>query len=500
MYVNTIALQLPSSLGTLTAAELREIADNHGSPYTGDYNNVFGPLRPRAVENSLEAMARDVLQSLSDSLVTNGVEPSHLTLRQIADALYGRPNTDPGGPTAFKILEALMQTNTMSYEDFSKIATHMHKHTPASGKVEIAYFDGQGVIGFKNAKKAFPHQYARFLIGVGGFHEHAHTLFAFTEMFDAAIGRFTIDFLHPPVPNEISRVQKVTNNLEHNAYRHHQNAHHVRTLAFVAYLLQDVVNPPPRLLLQRGLDAYQAHVETAGGIVMLEYLRGAGFPAIQWQRCARGGTGRFMVELFAYSLHIYRSVCHKPVAAQVALIAILGFECCLPALRAVLFATTSLSLLGRSGANMYIDRVLEYVNNIQQGSKGNSSAASFGKALDMTTLLRPMMHVRHAFQATEAGSADGDDPITQSMLIQARLLQDEIRRILGTDLTLVRPNNPFHHTGNAVPLDGGSLRERQPWEFWKRVAHGRSTGKGRSRLEAWSLYVRRFVFDHFFRF
>ena len=129
-----------------------------------------------------------------------------------------------------------------------------------------------------------------------------------------------------------------------------------------------------------------------------------------------------------------------------------------------------------------------------------ASAASFARALDMTTLLRVLLHVRHAFQTTEQGAAEADDPVTDSMLVQARLLQNEFRRILGTDLTIHNPNNPFWHTGNAVPLDGGDFRDRRPWEWPRATAEGRSAGKGRARIERWDLYVRRFVFEHFFPF
>ena len=39
-----------------------------------------------------------------------------------------------------------------------------------------------------------------------------------------------------------------------------------------------------------------------------------------------------------------------------------------------------------------------------------ANAASFGRALDLTTLLRVILHVRHAFQASETGAAQADDP------------------------------------------------------------------------------------------
>ena len=160
----------------------------------------------------------------------------------------------------------------------------------------------------------------------------------------------------------------------------------------------------------------------------MRYLQYAGFPILQWQRAAREGDGGKLKKLFAYSHHVFRSVCHKPVCAQVSLIALLGFCCTLPAIQSVLLATVSLSLLGRVGSNMYTDRILEYVNKIQQGSKRSASAASFGKALDFTTLLRAQMHVRHTFQAAETGAAESDDPVTENMLRMARMLQEKRTR------------------------------------------------------------------------
>ena len=169
----------------------------------------------------------------------------------------------------------------------------------------------------------------------------------------------------------------------------------------------------------------------------------AGFPALQWQRTARDAKGDTLPKLFAYSFHVYRSVCHKPVACQVALLALLSFFCVLPALQLVVRATISLSLLGRLSSCIYVDRLLEFINRITQGWKRNASSASFGRARDMTTLMRPILHVRHAYQAAEHGAAESDDPITESMLVQARLLQNEFRRILGTDLTVQSNANPF---------------------------------------------------------
>jgi hypothetical protein len=422
------------------------------------------------------------------------VAPAQLTLRQIAHALLGRGDVDPGGPSDFDILEPLEKTNTMSYDDFVKITAHCEKHSDEESVVEVGWADGQSVIGLKNLKKRWPLRYAKWVLGVGGFHEHAHTMFAITTMFWLCYLCWCLAFLG------IERVLPVTKNLEHNAYSHHQNAHHIVMLGTLAFLVQDVVNPPPALLFRLGIDVYLQYVASAGGIVLCRYLQYGGFPVVQWQRTARDAAYEKVVPLFAYSFHLYRSVAHKPVAAQIALIALLSYCCVLPAVQAVLYATFALGLLGRLSACMYTDRVLESVNQQQQGTKGNASATSFRKALDMTTLLRTMMHVRHAFQAAERGSERSDEPVTESMLVQARLLQNELRRVLGTDLTILDPNNPFWHSGNLTPLDQGDFRERRPWEWVWRVAEGRSAGHGRARMERWNVYVRRFVHGRFFAF
>ena len=491
VYVNSIKLQLPSSLGTLSAADCARIAANHGSPYTEDYNNVLVPLQFDDVDESLRLLAINALAPVR-ALLVHGATPAQLSLSAIAHALFGRPPIDPGGASEFDILEPLMETDTKSYDDFIRIFEHLSSHCSASTLVRIFTGDGQSVKMAANMKHRWPGRYASWLISAGGFHEHAHTMFAFTELFNDCFVRWCLDEL------DIDRVRVITQDLEHNNYSHHQNAHHVMVIGIVAFLMQDVQQPSPALLM-RDPDLYLSQLQHAGGIVMLRYLRHAGLPTLQWQRAAREGDGAKLKQLFAYSLHIFRT-CHKPVCAQVVLIALLGFCCTLPALQTVLLATVSLSLLGRRGANMYLDRLLETINNIQQGAKRSSNAAAFSRAMDMTTLLRSILHVRHAFEATEGGATSTDDPLTPSMLTQARLLQDSFLHELGRDLTVNVANNPFHHTRNPVPLDGGDVRLRQPWEYVKRVGAGRSAGRHRASPETCQAYVRRFVFEHFFRY
>ena len=441
----------------------------------------------------LEEFAADALLSVQQAAARTGSPVELLSLRALAHSLFGRRPVDPGGPSEFDILEPLMKCNTMSYDDSVKIEAHLAGHSGAERVVDIALGDGQSVILLKNMKRRWPRQYARWVIAVGGFHEHAHSMFGLNEMFWCCLVCWCLAAMR------ITKVFAVTKDLEHNNYAHVQQAHHAMTIAIMAYLVQDVVAPPPSLLL-RSPELYLQQVESATGVVLVRYLQYAGFPILQWQRAAREGDGSKLKKLFAYSHHVFRSVCHKPVCAQVSLIALLGFCCTLPAIQSVLLATVSLSLLGRVGSNMYTDRILEYVNKIQQGSKRSASAASFGKALDFTTLLRAQMHVRHTFQAAETGAAESDDPVTENMLRMARMLQDKLVTNLGRDLTIFDAYNHCWHTGTPVPLNTGDFRYRRPWEWYERVQVARSCGKHRTRHETWLSYAVRFVHEHFFPF
>ena len=161
VYINSIKLQLPHTLGTLSAADIATIANSHGSPYTEDFNLVFVPLQPVTVMASLVALACDALQLVEVAAVGAEVAPAGLTLRALASALYGRPNIDPGGPSEFEILEPLMRTDTKSYNDFIKISAHCSAHSSPDGVVDVFCGDGQSVISFKNLKKRWPMRYAQ---------------------------------------------------------------------------------------------------------------------------------------------------------------------------------------------------------------------------------------------------------------------------------------------------------------------------------------------------
>ena len=296
--------------------------------------------------------------------------------------------------------------------------------------------------------------------------------------------------------HRIEKVFKYTKDFEHNNYAHVTNAHQIITLAAFAYLEQDVTAPPPGLL-SANINVYLAQVNHASGRVLVGYLKHRGIPLLQWQRSARECNAAKYVQLLAYSYHLYRSVAHKPVAQRIVLIGLLGFCCSIAPVQAALAATFAVTLLGENF--MYIDRLVEYLNHLQQGAKRSAHAASFGRAMDMTTLLPALLHVRHAFQNHELGIQEGASTITTNQLVAARKLQNHFFKMMGSDLTTHTTHNQHWHTGIPVPLDAGDFRFRRPEEFVWSVARGASAGIGpRSRRETWQDNTLRFVYEHFF--
>ena len=80
----------------------------------------------------------------------------------------------------------------------------------------------------------------------------------------------------------------MTKDLESDSYAHVTSGIQVVTAAATAFILQNVTNPPPQLFL-RDPNAYRAQVNSAGGLVLLYWLRYTGFVASVWQ--AWNGSG-----------------------------------------------------------------------------------------------------------------------------------------------------------------------------------------------------------------
>jgi hypothetical protein len=66
--------------------------------------------------------------------------------------------------------------------------------------------------------------------------------------------------------------------------------------------------------------------------------------------------------------------------------------------------TVSMSVLGRDGGNMYVDRFVEFVNFLLK--KRNSSHAAFDMALQFTPHLPALMHAHAAYETAVLGVPD----------------------------------------------------------------------------------------------
>ena len=170
----------------------------HETPTSHDV--AFPGKRRRRCKSTLTCMVLLCVVVPSLPLVhllkDEGIEAKALSMRQIAHGLFGRGCVDPCGPSEFDVLEALQRTDTKSYEDFLKISAHLDQHSGSAGVVNVAWGDGQSVIGFKNLKKKWPLQFAKWLVAVAGFHEHAHSMFAFTQMFWCVFICWCLTFLN----------------------------------------------------------------------------------------------------------------------------------------------------------------------------------------------------------------------------------------------------------------------------------------------------------------
>lgn len=269
--------------------------------------------------------------------------------------------------------------------------------------------------------------------------------------------------------------------------------HRVSTAGILAYLMLDVTNPPPRVLIMDPR-SYANLVRSAGGTVILQYLFYAGFPILYWQRMIRAGRGSEMTMLYAYAFHCFRALAHKFKSVYITMTTLMGLCCAHPKLVQVLQATCTVSMLGRIWIAK--DRFLEYVNLLQQ--KRTTAFKGFDSQLQFSSLLKPLVHVDAAWKEADGAGADIDDGIASYLANDVAMIRRRLRETLGTDLTVIQAGNPLWHTGNAVPLDGGDYRERTPWVWIWEVADGQSVGKGRAKRMGWAQWCGAFLEAHWF--
>ena len=70
-----------------------------------------------------------------------------------------------------------------------------------------------------------------------------------------------------------------------------------------------------------------------------------------------------LLGLYAYGFHVYRSGCHKPNYVDISLAQLVNYVATNPALKPVIESSSSVSLLGRHGADIAPDKACEFVND-----------------------------------------------------------------------------------------------------------------------------------------
>ena len=291
---------VPYALCDFSPAELVELDQG---PYTKAWEEVLPALQPRAVERA----ALELQQELSAVVLAamGATPPANVSLRTIMLALLSHPPNDPGGPTPMEWQEVLQKCSTQSYDDLRRIIAHGWDNASlANPEVMVLFGDGQTALRGRDTKRKFPQFHRKVLVGVGPFHQCAHFLFC------AICGYWWCLVCCCCVHLGITKVGPNMKDLEHSNYEHAFTIIRVITVAIYATIVQDVTDPPPQLFLTNP-DAYLARVNSGGAVVLLQFLRHVGIPALQWQRAARSGEGHKLVKLMAIALHSFRCFQYK---------------------------------------------------------------------------------------------------------------------------------------------------------------------------------------------
>ena len=102
-----------------------------------------------------------------------------VTIKEPKQKLLARPAVDPGGGTYLTWLRPLPHCDTKSYADMIRIVAWCVRHLGAVQLVLILLGDGQTVLRMRDLKRKQPSLYKH--VCNGGFHSHAHFMFAVEE-------------------------------------------------------------------------------------------------------------------------------------------------------------------------------------------------------------------------------------------------------------------------------------------------------------------------------
>jgi hypothetical protein len=354
---------------------------------------VLRPLAPAAVDAARWAWTEELLTLLAPEVHPPMVPQLPKTERDVTELILGKPPEKPTGPSHYSILPVVRNCETQSFKDMAKMWCFMLNYVFLSTICCILICDGQAVEMWRNARRRYPVEYKRVLIGNGGMHSKAHCCFCINEGYwkvqihprrtrsthDPAIlspaFAMRVKFACVRVAQcllytiaivwlkKVKQIYEIMQDLQHDNYKHCFDLHRVSAAGILCFLILDVKRPSPITLI-RDPRAYLAMVHHAGGIVIIHYLFCGAFPLLFWQRAGRAGRGSEMKMLYAWGWHCCRSLAHKPKEVYILSIALMGLCCAHPKLVKVLEDTCILSLLGK--IFIFSDRFLEYINLLQQ--------------------------------------------------------------------------------------------------------------------------------------
>lgn len=99
----------------------------------------------------------------------------------------------------------------------------------------------------------------------------------------------------------------------------------------------------------------------------------------------------------------------------------------------------------------------------------------------------------------EQGEHQMNDPLKVSTLHGAEKIRNELKKLLGTDLTIHTRSNPFWkgepNTNFWCPTN---FKQRRPWMWVERVALGRSAGLMMAHGTPWQMKFRTFIATHLY--
>lgn len=518
--VNSLTIHVPAALASGLSPQLLASLKETG-PYTKPLAASLLPrVHPERVKASLYELMSETGTWLHQVKTRSGNSTlGSMTVALVARACVGRPAID-GGKAFMDINPPILNCDTKSHSDGIRIFTMLESLAQDPDGVLAAICDGQSMIGCVLAasasrpastsilllilpsnlgislvtsaarlKRRDPERWKMILILCGCFHQFGHFLFGGHESFFEAIAGYFARLLHK------TKVPKLIKNFEGDTYKHVLTFDLELAIGIMQFLTIDVTSPAPELLTSQPV-LYDAQLQSAGAKVVFKWLLMVGNPALHWLRAGRQGDGSKVEKLHPISFHMYRATTHKVNCVLISLLGLLS-TCATPdPIAEIVRACVSFSWTGRVGSLVYGDRLVEQFNLWQSWRDGKYAA--FEKALQYTPDMAAMIHVAQVWDCFQNGDHESHDPVTQSILNGAAVVRAELKKKLGTDLTVKTTHNPFWHTGNPVNLANGSTRINRPWEFIWHVADGTAAGKGRVTVESYAEYIERTMANSLF--